>query len=612
MDYEDEDDAGGEDPEEEEVVDEDVEIGIGDDEDDEDEDEIEFEFDEDDLEEEEFDEGDEEAGVVEAAEVEAVPATNAEVWASYDAADEEPVRPLLDDVGADPHYQLARDTVLSQVEARKRSAEQERGLPRNLETAEDVRKTMEYIADHMAEEERQELEGDELMKEVDRLTKDVLLTEEDLEEIIIEDEEGNRVIDPQAIEAAGSFDDDRGVEAFPSSSVEEDGENLVYPANGAFTEKDLAELDDQMAAYQAAREQLDDQTYFGEGHTMAYMDVERDWPLLSNETKEEILEVMETSNTMACPEPEMWLMYDRNFNVTNLILASFKHNGEAPIMFTQWMPQLEVYECYADQRAKDFEWTWDDVEAADMDELRRYYKGIGYNDIPKKNPSETGVIKLDDTPMDDEEREMLALENWMDEVYDPEFESLLHDDPDFEARDNPFDPDYRPRSAAKEAAWEEKFNKELETFEREFEEEGQEWRDQFVSVEEKEVREDPEGQAAFRGQLVVACSPEEKDLDDAARIAARCKEEFGQAVVVETRVLGHARKADNVFEVWIESYDIDLLHSRRQAFINPKVWTGPGEVDETQLEYLVEQVRDMISDDTRNSYRYSDYADIEA
>jgi len=610
--YEEDEDA--EEEEEEEVFDDDVEIGIGEEEE---EEEIEFEFDEEELEEDEFEEeGEEDNQSVKAAEVavaEDVPATNADIWASYDAQNEEPAKPLLDDVESDPDYQLAKKTVLSQVEERKQLAERESIVPRNFESAEDVTKTMDYIMNQMTEEERAELESDVDLQEVERIVSEnnnMLLTEKDLKGIIIEDEAGNAMIDPQAIADAGKFADDHGPDAFPSSDVEEDGENLGYPTNGAFTEKDLVELDDKITAYKAARAKLDNQTYFGEDHTMAYMDVEKDWPLLSNETQDEILDVIENSNTMACPEPEMWLMYDLNFNVTNLILASFKHHAEAPIMFTQWMPQLEVYERYAEQRAKNFEWTWDDVEVADMDELLRYYKGIGYDHIPKKDPSETGVITLDTSPMDDEEREMLALENWMDEVYNEDMDNLLFDSEDFEPRDNPFDPEYGTSSSDKTGALEEKFMKEYETFEREFSEESQEWRDQFATVEKFEYRPDPEGQKEFRGHLVIACTLTDEDMAVSERITERMNEEFGKAVFVETRALGHARVEDNVFEVWLESYDIDLLHSKRQAFINDKLWFGPSEVDDKQLDHLVERVRYLISDDSRFSYRYTDSSEI--
>lgn len=565
----------------------------------------------DELEEEEFDEGDED--MLEEEGVEA-PDGSVDIWATYDAANEDPVTPLLDDVPSDPNYKLAKETILSQVESRKTLAERESEVPRNFESPESITRTFDYILNKMSDEERAELENDVDLQEVEKIVSknNMMLTEDDLKDIIITDDTGETMLDPKAIAEAGSFDDDRGIDAFPSSSNDEDGENLVYPTNGAFDESDLVDIDDKIKAYKEARARLENQTYFGEDHTFAYIDVEKDWPRLSNETQDEILDVIENSNTMASPEPEMWLMYDLKFNVTNLILASFKHNQEAPIMFTQWMPQLEVYARYADQREKEFHWTWDDVEQADMEELERYYKGIGYDSIPKKDPSETGVITLDESEMDDEEREMLALENWYDEVYNEETANLLFDDENFEPRDNVYDDDFGTSSSDKSAALEEKFMKEFETFEREFSEETQEWRDQFATVEKFEYRDDPEGQKEFRGHLVIACTPTEDDVDLAEKITERFRDEFGKAVFVETRVLGHARTEDNVFEVWLESYEIDLLHSKRQAFINSKLWDGPSEVDDKQLEYLVDEVKYLISDDARDSYRMSDYSEMRA
>ena len=565
----------------------------------------------DELEEEEFDEGDED--MLEEEGVEA-PDGSVDIWATYDAANEDPVTPLLDDVPSDPNYKLAKETILSQVESRKTLAERESEVPRNFESPESITRTFDYILNKMSDEERAELENDVDLQEVEKIVSknNMMLTEDDLKDIIITDDTGETMLDPKAIAEAGSFDDDRGIDAFPSSSNDEDGENLVYPTNGAFDESDLVDIDDKIKAYKEARARLENQTYFGEDHTFAYIDVEKDWPRLSNETQDEILDVIENSNTMASPEPELWLMYDLKFNVTNLILASFKHNQEAPIMFTQWMPQLEVYTRYADQREKEFHWTWDDVEQADMEELERYYKGIGYDSIPKKDPSETGVITLDESEMDDEEREMLALENWYDEVYNEETANLLFDDENFEPRDNVYDDDFGTSSSDKSAALEEKFMKEFEAFEREFSEETQEWRDQFATVEKFEYRDDPEGQKEFRGHLVIACTPTEDDVDLAEKITERFRDEFGKAVFVETRVLGHARTEDNVFEVWLESYEIDLLHSKRQAFINSKLWDGPSEVDDKQLEYLVDEVKYLISDDARDSYRMSDYSEMRA
>lgn len=265
---------------------------------------------------------------------------------------------------------------MAQIEERSRIAEREGKVPRDIENEESVSRVMNYIQNELTEEEREKLERDVDIQEVERIVSEnnMMLTEDDLKDVLVEDDAGNVNIDPKVMEDVVKYSDMHGVDAFPSASNSEEGENLIYPPNNAFSEKDLADLDDQLAAYKAARESLANQTYFGEDFTMAYMDIERDWPLLSNQTQEEILEVIENSNTMACPEPEMWLLYDLNFNVTNLILASFKHNAEAPIMFTQWMPQLEVYEKYAEERERGFQWTWDDVDGADMEELARYYR----------------------------------------------------------------------------------------------------------------------------------------------------------------------------------------------------------------------------------------------
>lgn len=663
LDFEDEEDA--EEVEAEEAYDDYDEIGDVDDEEEEEEEEIYEEEDVDDEEEygiqmEGDDEYyDEEEGYTEEGKEDESSAST-DIWSSYDAINEDAPVPLLDDPESDPNYQLAKQSVLAQIEARRQ-------VDSSQADSSDVQpaggRTFQDIFNGMTDDEREELERDVDLDEVearlsrnnmmltaadrealssiesqelDDITSDenMILSEKDLKKIIIEGDDGTAMIDPKGLSKAKTFEDmslsekdlkdvvtkdsdgnnvinpKTLADEFPSGHFNENDGKVLFPDGNGFTEKDLEDLDGQLRAFKSARERLANQTFYGEEHTMAYMDIEKEWPLLSNQTQEEILEVMENSNTMASPEPENWLVYDLNFNVTNLILASFKHNAEAPIMFTQWMPQLEVYERYASQRAKNFEWTWDDVEQADMDELKRYYKGIGYDHIPTKNPGETGVITLDTSPMDDEEREMLALENWMDEVYNEESDNLLFDDENFEPRDNVFDPDYGTSSSDKSSAIEEKFMKEYDAFEREFSEESQEWRDQFATVEKFEYREDPEGQKQFRGHLVLAITPTDEDMEIAEKITLRFKEEFDKAVFVETRVLGHARPEDNVFEVWLESYEIDLLHSKRQAFINSKQWTGPSEVDDKQLDYLVEKVRYLISDDARYSYRMSDFTDI--
>lgn len=402
-------------------------------------------------------------------------------------------------------------------------------LPRNVESVEDVKKIINYFQNVMTDEEKKEAESDPDNIEVARIIEEnnMRITEEDLKDYIIKDEDGNDTLDPEAGKDEVPFSEMHGYDAFPSINDVENGGDLIFPSNKAYDEKDLVEIDDMLQKYRVARAQLENQTFFGEDHTFAYLDIERDWPRLDNETQQEILDVIDNSNTMACPNPDLWLLYDLKFNVTNLMLAAFKHNQEAPIIFTQWMPQLEVYERYADQREKEFQWTWDDVEQADMSELERYYRGIGYDSIPVKEPSETGIITLDESEIDEEEREMLALENWYDEVYNEESDNLLFDDEAFEPKHNVFDPNYG-KSSSDTTTEQDKFLQEFEAFEREFADQPKEWRDQFATVDKFEIIDDPEGQKAFRGHLVIACSPLDEDLDLAEKITERFGEEFGK------------------------------------------------------------------------------------
>ena len=88
-------------------------------------------------------------------------------------------------------------------------------------------------------------------------------------------------------------------------------------------------------------------------------------------------------------------------------------------------------------------------------------------------------------------------------------------------------------------------------------------------------------------------------------------EAFGLKVFVETRVYGHAKPEDFLFEVWLESYDIDLIHSKRRATLSSTTWDGPSECDDAQIDYLVDQVGYLISDDHRYSYRIFEYEGID-
>ena len=303
-----------------------------------------------------------------------------------------------------------------------------------------------------------------------------------------------------------------------------------------------------------------------------------------------------------------WLLYDLDFNVTNLMLAAVKHNRKAPILFQHWYPQLVTYKRYKSARDRDYDFNWNDVENADISELERYYAGFGYDEIPEKAPAETGIISLED--LDEEEIRMVAFEQWIAEVYNPEWDRKDFDDDSMRDEDNVFS-DYYEAPQHPDIPTFEDAQEDLEEWDEEIgdDDEDREHKKFMGEHFKYKVIRDKEFEEQFRGHLVVACTPDDSDLEVAEKITARMMEEFGKQVYVETRVIVHAREEDNVFEVWLESYEVDLLHSKKKASMNAKGWDGPVDCDDKEIESLVGKVGFLISDDSRYSYRYESDAE---
>lgn len=310
-----------------------------------------------------------------------------------------------------------------------------------------------------------------------------------------------------------------------------------------------------------------------------------------------------------------WLKYDMGFNVSNLILAAVKHNPDAPVILQHWYPQLMVCERYQHARDRDFDFAWDDVNNANITELEQYYFGFGYGEIPKKAPSETGMISFEDA--DEQEIKMAAMEKWMLDVYNSEWDRKDFDDEDIKDSDNVFSDNFKMPQHPDLPAWEDA-QEDIAGWKEEWEEgdgenddeseddEGIKYRDSMGRSIDFENAQDEDFQKNFRGHLVVACGNFEEDLEVAEQITTRMESEFGNAIYTETKIYQHAMPTDNVFEVWLESYEIDLLHSKRRAFMGVDGWEGMSEVNTERIDYLVEEVSKLTSDSARNSYRWSE------
>lgn len=471
--------------------------------------------------------------------------------------------PLQDDPD-DPNYQ-AQKKLLEETIARRKQLAEDKAFDE-----------VDFIMNRMTPEQGEMFDATEIQQRVEAMAKEMIIIDED-------DVEG---MDPLKEMA-------KVTDIMEDPYLNEGEENIMGTGVS----------DDVLESLDIALKGVDKTLAQSQWDKVNLKAQETDWESLSNQTLEEMDACLDEIEGSAYNVTN-WLLYDLDFNVSNLILAAVKHNRDAPILFQHWYPQLLTYERYQHARDRNFDFNWDDVENADISELERYYMGFGYDEIPDKAPAETGIISFED--LDEEELKMAAFENWMTEVYNPEWDSKDFDDDVFQDEDNVFSkfyvapqhPDVPTFEDAQEDLrdWEDEVGDDEETSEEYSKMMGQDIKYQYV--------EDKEFEKEFRGHLVVACTPIDEDVEIAEKITNRMAKEFGKQIYVETRVLAHAREEDFVFEVWLESYEIDLLHSKKRASSNVEGWEGPADCDDKQIDHLVDEIRFLLSDDARYSYRF--------
>ncbi|KAL7576336.1 hypothetical protein ACA910_018152 [Epithemia clementina (nom. ined.)] len=471
----------------------------------------------------------------------------------------------LEDDPDDPNYMKQKEIVESAIASSQQRSRDEAFDP------------FDFVMNEMTEDQASILDKFPFMKEVEERARGMMLSESDVEKIDLD----------KALEEVPDLARD---DPYPRHDP---GESNILEALTGVTDDDMEEFD---KTYKKIRDKLDEEPW-----DKVMLKEITGWQHVPNETLDEMSDCLVYLSGSSY-NVTRWLLYDLDFNVSNLMLAAIKHNPDAPILFNHWYPQLVTYSRYEHCRERGFDFTWRDVENSDLQELQRYYAGFGYPEIPSKAPSETGIISLED--LDEDEIKMAAFEEWMAEVYNAEGDRKDFDDDDMQDYDNVFSDYYEPPQHPDKppfgdvvddiASWREEMGDDPSVVE---------YRDYMGESFSYDVVHDEEFQREFRGHLVIACTSDDSDLEIAEKITARFQSAFGKQVWVETRVIALAREEDNVFEIWLESYEIDLLHSKKRANSSNQDWKGPAECDDKQIDYLVDRVKFLISDDARYSYR---------
>jgi hypothetical protein len=261
---------------------------------------------------------------------------------------------LVDD-GSDPNYTKQLELVEASIQARRQQADDQAFDPVEF-----------MLNDNLSDSDIQALNESPLSKQVQDIVQNMQLAKDDIDWDNLEKD----------VENIDNVEDD------PYPTHEPGEENLLEQDIG-ITDADMVELQDAWKMTQDA------QTMEPWDRVVWKNEMSDAWDQLSNETLEEIDDCLEEIGGSAY-NVTRWLLYDLDFNVTNLMLAAIKHNEKAPILFQHWYPQLLTYGRYKFARDRNFDFTWADVKNADLSELERYYAGFGYDEIPTKLPGETG------------------------------------------------------------------------------------------------------------------------------------------------------------------------------------------------------------------------------
>lgn len=520
-----------------------------------------------------------------------------QVHESADEYIEDEYFPIEDDPD-DPNYNAQRTMLDENLPRLQAIASYKKMVRDQIDTTgmtEDWKKSLDNFFEEQLTEEQ--------LAEAEKKAKEFEISDDDIEALS----------DESIDQAESEMESLQGEDTFPS-----DGPLLE---SKGFTNEMLVSIDNAAKEYFKRKESSQEETFEGKSSFDSINEEEGLAKLNVTDAEQygELLLVLKEMKEDERPtyKAEKLLLYDLQFNMTKIFLAACKHNPEAPIILPQWLFQMEVYDKYAEGQDRKFEYTWEEANAVDMSELENYWRGLGYDAIPTRTERETNIITIE--PPDEDEIQMSHLQEWMKEVYNPEFDQVFFDDDSFMPYDSVFADEFYEKDLPKDQVELEAMTQEIKDVveagegSEEDQQELLQYMDGLVSIKNytEGVQHDSTEAAEFQGHLVVACSADDKDLAVAEKISERFGNEFGRRIFVETRVYGHAKPEDFLFEIWLESYDIDLLHSKRKATLSSSTWDGPQICNDEQIDYLVDEVEYLISDEHRYSYRIFEYEGIE-
>jgi len=271
-----------------------------------------------------------------------------------------------------------------------------------------------------------------------------------------------------------------------------------------------------------------------------------------------------------------------------LILSAIKRNPEMPYVRPDWFEkcrlEMGIPEVNLWKESYKIQFSEEDVNNADTKLVEQFYK-LRNRVLPEEydpeldgpvqkekrerymarikvgaEDSDDGTVAADESSEDMEER----WNSWFEEVYEDDqlAETLVY----LEKDDDNMQEDYY-------------------------------WNPRYAHLEER--LENP-GLAA---KLIIAVRGDREDMVKSEWVTNRMNAEFPN-LMVETQLFPEASVEDQLFEIWVEAYEDELLFSKRKHYYDSD-WPGPDDFRQEDLEKLVQEVRFHLSDDAKNSFLFT-------
>jgi len=274
-----------------------------------------------------------------------------------------------------------------------------------------------------------------------------------------------------------------------------------------------------------------------------------------------------------------------------LILSAIKRNPEMPYVRPDWFEKCRVEmgipEVNLWTESYKIQFSEEDVDTADTKLVEQFYK-LRNRVLPEEYDPEL------DGPVQKEKREryMARIKVGAEDSSDDGAVAAAADESseDMEERWNSwFEEVYEDDQLAETLVFLEKDDDNMQ--------EDYYWNPRYAHLEER--MENP-GLAA---KLIIAVRGDREDMVKSEWVTNRMNAEFPN-LMVETQLFPEASAEDQLFEIWVEAYEDELLFSKRKHYYDSD-WPGPDDFRQEDLDKLVQEVRFHLSDDAKNSFLFT-------